>query len=144
MYKRRVFILGLCALGVGAMSRKGDVAMRRIYLHCPPQPGVAEDFRKAACEALAKELAQLRGQNPVIREGGDFGAENGLHIRLNLATKGRHFINGKLDWQRVEAGKPAPVQSGPLIEGSTMDRETNVTSFIHLGRTLARHGGLPQ
>ena len=144
MYKRRTFLLGICALGAGAMSRKGVTAMSGIYLHCPSQPGVAEDFRKAACEALAAELAQQHGQKPVLREGGDFGAENGLHIRLNLATKGRHFINGKLDWQRVEAGKPGPVQSGPLIEGSTMDRETNVTSFIHLGKTLARHGGLPQ
>ena len=118
--------------------------MRGIYLYCPPQSGVAEDFRNAACEALAAELVQLRGEKPVIRKSNDFGTENGLHIRLNLATKGRHFINGRLDWQRLGVEKPTPVQSGPLIEGSTMDSETNVTSFTHLGRTLARHGGLPQ
>jgi len=44
-----------------------------IYLHCPSQPGLAEDFRKAACEAFATELARQRGQTPVVREGGDFG-----------------------------------------------------------------------
>ena len=148
MRARKTAILGLCALGLvlglGAMAQRGAAAMNGLYLYCPPQPGVPEDFRKAACSALAGELARLRKTKPQLRDATAFTAENGLHIRLNLATKGRHFITGQLDWQHVTPGESPGMQSGPKIENSTMDQDTNVTSFILLGKSLARHGGLPE
>ncbi len=116
----------------------------RLFLYCPPQPGVPEALQNAACQALRQELARLRGQRPERHDRAVFLAENGLHIRLHLAIKGRHSVSGRLEWQRVADGKAEDMQRGPELEGATTDRETNETSLIHLGKALARHGGLPR
>ena len=139
--KKFAYVLGAALLGLMAPHKTAAKEINT-FLHCVSTKETSPRNLELACSALAQELA--KNYKVLRRNVTSFGVEEGLHIRLTIATKNRHSFNASLIWERINSGRITQKYTGQQLTTYSSDQETNRVSFAQMAQTLAKHSDLPE